>query len=592
MATSLLNLCSFAHTDPAQVIAGQVYSFSIGVPATIGTTGLPGTVLGAATAATVVWRVADSSSNPLTPGNDYQIVSGGLNQTTLAFVVNPSRTQGFTVQPVLTVAGGGGQVGSLGQSGWGAVSYTPVAANAADLQAKAVPLLQAALQLTTSANLIQPGAAVTLKVVETAMTSTPQIVTNLVHELPDVKIRGAIPLGEILKAIIGPIAGAISSALPSSTDSVSGEVGDVANLLAEALAIPIAVDVGGRKVTRTLAPLTTDLVTTVTSAPDDAHNLSGTVPIDGFLASFSLTRATWTVVNPDGTAVENINASPGLDLVRTLLLLPDIVALEFLDNQVIPAPVEVKVELEFELSQLTFNNVPVIVPVTLGPLPLLRLPLILPQIAAVFRNPLDDWNGDGGQRALLTTDSKGAKLIPSLDAMIRLLSALSAVLDTFTKAAVEAGTGTVTAWGDILGLGEGVRLLVALLGRIPQSKIYFKPTRTDSDGVDRADLDSETISTDDWDDRISAVIHIGKYAKYIGDRQPQGKWFRLADTNGPKWIDFNNPNQVFSYISVVSNLNVNYDTLKHSYPPHTADTNHPGSNLNDILERLEFRSSF
>ena len=221
MATSLLNLCSFAHTDPAQVIAGQVYSFSIGVPATIGTTGLPGTVLGAATAATVVWRVADSSSNPLTPGNDYQIVSGGLNQTTLAFVVNPSRTQGFTVQPVLTVAGGGGQVGSLGQSGWGAVSYTPVAANAADLQAKAVPLLQAALQLTTSANLIQPGAAVTLKVVETAMTSTPQIVTNLVHELPDVKIRGAIPLGEILKAIIGPIAGAISSALPSSTDSVS-----------------------------------------------------------------------------------------------------------------------------------------------------------------------------------------------------------------------------------------------------------------------------------------------------------------------------------------------------------------------------------
>ena len=591
MATTILNLCSFAHTDPAQIIAGQVYSFAVGVPAEIGTTGLPGTVLGAATAATVVWRIADSSSKPLTPGDDYQIVSGGLNQMNLSFVVNPSRTQSFTVQPILTIAGGGGQTGSVGQPGWGPVSYTPVAANTADLQAKAAALLQTALQLTTSANLIQPGAAVTFKVVENAMTSTPQVVTNLVHELPEVKIRGAIPLGEILKAIVGPIAGAISSALPSSTDSVTGEVGDVANLLAEALAIPIAIDVGGRKVTRTLAPLTTDLVTTVTSAPDDTHNLSGTVPIDGFLASFNLSQANWTVVNPDGTAVENINVSPGLDLVRTLLLLPDIVALEVLDDQVIPAPAAVTVELQIELPQLNLTGANG-VQITLGPLTILRLPLILPQMAAVFRNTLDDWNGDGGQRALLTTDSKGAKLIPSLDAMIRLLSALSAVLDTFTKEAVEAGAGTVSTWGDILGLGEGVRLLVALLGRIPQSKIYFKPTRTDSDGVDRADLDSKTIGTDDWDDRISAVIHIGQYAQYNRDKQPQGKWFRLADTNGPKWIDFNNPNQVFSYISIVSNLNVNYDTLKHSYPPHTADTNHPGSNLNDILERLEFRSSF
>src|ERR1051326_3295422 len=130
MATTILNLCSFAHTDPAQVNVGQVYSFSVGVPAAIGATGVPGTVLGAATAATVLWRIADSTSKPLAPGDDYQIVSGGTNQMNLAFVINPARTQSFTVQPVLTIAGGGVQTDSVGQPGWGAVSYTPAAETA------------------------------------------------------------------------------------------------------------------------------------------------------------------------------------------------------------------------------------------------------------------------------------------------------------------------------------------------------------------------------------------------------------------------------------------------------------------------------
>jgi hypothetical protein len=601
---ALLDQCSWAYSDPSNVVEGQTFSFAAAVPPMVQTGGLVGTVLDTATAATIVWRVTDAALNPLVPGDDYQIVSGGLDQMSLAFVVNPSlplRTPPipqFKVQPILTVAGGGAQVISnvpppLPNSPWLPVTYalTPPT----NLGGKAANLLKAALQLTSSADLVEPGDSVTLKVVQNAMTSAPQVVTNLVHELPEVKIRGAIPLGALVEAIIGPLAGAVSAALPSSTDSVTGEVGDVANLLAEALAIPIAIDVGGRKVTRTLAPLTTDLVTTVTSAPEDGQNLTGAVPIDNFLANFTLSpgvTATWSVTetNSDGRPVDSQygDLSHGLNLIKTVLLLPDVIALESLPNQVIPTLVNVTVLLQFDLPQLRLTGANAVT-VPLGPVTLLRLPLVLPQVAAVFGNALGDWTSEGGQRALLTTDSVGAKLMPSLDAVIRLLSTLSSVLDTFAKATTLGVAADPSGnWANLLGLGQGVRLLVALLGRIPQSKIYFQQTYPGDEGGDRVILDSETLGNDDWNDTISAAIHIG--VPY----RDSGKWFRLSDANGKDWLDFNNPNAPFSFVSIVGNLNLNYDQSKHCFPPDTAQArdSSKGANMNDKLERLEFLIQF
>jgi hypothetical protein len=601
---ALLDQCSWAYSDPTHVVEGQTFYFAAAVPPMVQTGGLTGTLLDTATAATIVWRVTDAAlnPNPLVAGDDYQIVSGGLDQMSLALVVNPSlrlRTppiNQFKVQPILTVAGGGAQVISnvpppLPNSPWLPVTYT--LAPPTDLGGKALKLLTAALQLTSSADLVEPGDSVTLKVVPNAITSAPQVVTNLVHELPEVKIRGAIPLGALAEAIIGPLAGAVSAALPSSTDSVTGAVGDVANLLAEALAIPIAIDVGGRKVTRTLAPLTTDLITTVTSAPEDAQNLTGAVPIDNFLADFKLSApASWRVTetNSDRQVVcsQKSDLSPSLNLIKTLLLLPDVIALESLPNQVIPTPVDVTVLLQFELGQLGLTGANA-VKVKLGPVTLLRLPLVLPQIAAVFGNALGDWTSGGGQKALLTTDSVGAKLMPSLDAIIRLLSTLSSVLDTFAKATTLGVAADPNGdWENLLGLGQGVRLLVALLGRIPQRKIYFQQTYPGDEGGDRVILDNDTLGNDDWDDKITAAIHIG--VPY----RDSGKWFRLSDANGEDWLDFNNPNAPFSFVSIVGNLNVNYDQSKRCFPPNTAQPRDSarGHNMDNKLERLEFLIQF
>src|SRR6266478_1358539 len=102
---ALIDQCSWAFSDPTQVAQGDVFSFAVAVPPLIPAGGLVGTVLDTATAATVRWRVMDPATTPpqpLTLGDDYQIVSGGLNQMNLAFVVNPSRTAQFSVQPVLS----------------------------------------------------------------------------------------------------------------------------------------------------------------------------------------------------------------------------------------------------------------------------------------------------------------------------------------------------------------------------------------------------------------------------------------------------------------------------------------------------------
>lgn len=612
---ALLNQCSWAATDPTQLVPGQVYSFAVAVPALIATTGLAGTVLDTATAATVGWSITGPSPAPpglgvpLTLGDDYQIVSGGLNQTNLAFVVNPSRTESFNVQPLLTVAGGATQISSIGQAGWGPITYTPMGQTAADLQPEVENLLQAALQLTTSADIIAPGAAVTLQIIQTALSAAPQIATNIVHELPDVKIRGAIGLGALIEAIIGPLTGAISSALPSSTDSVSGVVGDVANLLADALAIPLAIDVNGRKVTRTLVPLTTDLLTTVTSAPGDAQNLIGTVPIDGFLADFHLSTGVtvnWQI-SFDNVNFTDVNSSPEVaclsplvNLVQTLLLLPAIVALE--SPSPFSPPVYLRAQLQCDLPQLGITG-PNAALVTLGPLTLLRLPVVLPQIGAVFTKALDD--ASDGQLAMLVTDVVGARLLPSLDAVIRLLSTLSSVLDTFSKAAATLGVAAnppVGLWANLLGLGQAVRLLVALLGRIPQSNIYFQPAYQSQTGPDNISTFETCVDVGDNFAQFlpaRAAIHIGVPAVYTDPKtfQSTGKWFRIAAISDVgsvslPFLDFNNPNFIFSYFSIVKDLKGEFDKFTYPYPPFTADTDpDPGLDVTKFHNYwLEFRT--
>lgn len=225
---ALLDQCSWSYPDPTAVSVGQIYTFAVAVPPLIPAGGVGPTVLDVATAATNVWSITDGAGKPLAPGSDYQVLAGGVDKADIAFVVNPSRSASFAVQPVLSIAGGLGfpvehSVGAGGN--WAKQTYIPKPRSTADLQSLITSSIQDAIALSPGATLLEPGATSTLRVVQKALTSVPQIVTNLVHELPEIQIRGAIPLGALVEAVVGPIVGAITSALPSSGDPATGIAG-------------------------------------------------------------------------------------------------------------------------------------------------------------------------------------------------------------------------------------------------------------------------------------------------------------------------------------------------------------------------------
>ena len=162
--------------------------------------------------------------------------------------------------------------------------------------------------------------------------------------------------------------------------------------------------------------------------------------------------------------------------------------------------------------------------------------------------------------------------MPGIDSVKRFLSTLSSALETIAKAAATGGLGSDPAWSDILLLGQGVQYLTTLLARLPHTNIYYQPVRTGT----FVDLWGE------WNDTISGVIHIGPPATLRGDQ-----WFQLADANGPAFIDFNKNGT--TPISIVPNLNGAFAGMM-QFPAGTAVANQPGSNLNDILERVNFPS--
>src|SRR5205823_3097942 len=135
------------------------------------------------------------------------------------------------------------------------------------------------------------------------------------------------------------------------------------------------------------------------------------------------------------------------------------------------------------------------------------------------------------------------------------------------------GVNAATDWPQLLQLGQGVRFLLNLLGRLPKDRISYQPVY---DG-------NSLVLGGGWNDSISGVIHIGVPAKAKGD-----EFFRLADSNGPAFIDFNGPDApTAAFVSIVSNLNMAFSNAP-QFPKMTATSNHPGSNLNDILEQLMF----
>jgi hypothetical protein len=570
MADPNLAQCFWTYPEStASVPPGQPLSFQVIVP-------LPSVPAFPLTGLVVNWSLTDDSTGQLlVAGDDYQLLSGDLQSNLLSLVFKPVAGRTISVAPTLSLfyAGATGIINAVSnptQYPQFAPQTYSLAGLTTNEQKSVVDMIINAISLSAKKSIIEPGEAALLKVLPRSMADVPQVVTSVLHEAPSVEIRGAIPLDSLVEAIMGPITGALGSALPGSKASLEEAGDEVRRLLGEPLAIPLAIDVMGKRISTTLAPVGVPEVPVFTSSPQETNSFRGMVPIGKWQSPFIISSATWAVQEA-GQCTVNQDLSPGLDFIKSFLLKPKIVPLSASAGLLgAPTPITVTVTIHIELDPTVFS-----VPgdVQLPSVTLFHLPLCLPRVAAAFADPFDEVHSSTNQEAFIATDVTTLPLIPSLDDFLRLLTRLTTALNNVMAVATALGA----EWQDIFGIASTLSVLSDKLGRIKPGRIYFFPIWTDGGSV--------TVQGD----VISAVIYVG-ISEYIGPPGHVGipltaTYFRLSDSNGRQYIDFGKP--LMSSYSILPNLKGKFSMIQ-QIPPNSAAASNPGYHYDNRMEVLGF----
>lgn len=555
-----ISSCFWTYPTTPNVPAGQVLGFEVVVPP-------PSSVVGGVfplSGTSVSWSLQDAATpaNTLVPGVDYHVVEGDLTSLRLSVVFKPPASdKQVKVVPILSLfyAGAAPEVSTFAPQTFTLKPVTPDAISLAKSQ------LAGAISLTTENSIIEPGVPAVLSIAPKNVLDIPQVVTSVLHETPEVKIRGAIPLDNIIQAFLSPVTAAVGQFVPGSKSVVSEAAKQARRLLGGLFTVPVAIDVLGDKLTKTLAPLGAPQIPLLSASPD-GQSLTGVVPIGSWPASFSTTGVTWQVTEGGAATVYN-DLSPGVNLLKSFLLRPAIVPMSTATGAMNPTPVTVTATLNISID----TDPPSPISIQLPSLTLQRLPLPLPQIAAVFRHALNDLDKAADQRVYLTCDNQTAPFISSVDDCLNLINSLTSVLNKVIAVATTLGAD----WADFLNLAGAFGVLADRVGRISVSPsnpgyIYFQPCLSAGPGP------CINLSKTSWNNNISAVVAIGQPSQNGG--------FVLSDDDSSGYIAFGfSP----SYSSVLPNLDDKFSSIL-QIPPGSATTNKPDTNFNDILEVLGY----
>lgn len=499
------------------VAPGRPLDFKVVVPPPTG-------ALFPLTGSVVNWKLTDvATANPLVSGVDYQLLDGDLNSPFLSVVFAPIANRTVSVVPEVRLFY------------WDATATPPsvvvdTITNPADypqfaprtytlegidaVKASLLPIIKDALCVVTEKTIIEPGEPALLNVLPRSMSTVPQAVTSVVDEAPKVEIRGAIPLKGLVDAIIGPLTGALSRAVPGSRASLESAGNDVARLLGQALSIPLAIDVLGKRVSKTLAPVGDLQAPIFTSTPAETRSLEGLVPIGKWQLPFTIARVEWWI---DGAAAMDL--SPGVDFIKAFLLLPKLVALSRSDPASLPSRVTVHVRLHVDVKT---DVVAVLGSIDLS-LDLQVLPLAIPRVATIFRHEFAGRNGSD-QWVAICPDVWTAPFMPSLDDALRLFTRIGTVLNNIAAvahrlAAVDAAERP--AWSELMDLATAFSMLTDQVGRADPGDLRLTPA-----------WDGQVIFTP-AKGRISAVIYIGLRDSVhceIGMRAEGSDYIRMDST--------------------------------------------------------------
>lgn len=560
----LLPSCLWTWPDLSAVAAGQPLDFAVQVPPT-GTPSLLGPF--PPVSSVVQWLLMDTSPTPqpLQQGIDYQILAGGLAAPSLSVAFQPQKIdRTVTIMPVLKLFGAGLSTPQI--SNFAKQTITLKAIQPAETQ-RLTSLLQKSLAVVTDKVVIEPGELVTLKLIPRDVLDVPKVVTSILEELPQVEIRGAIPLDNIIKAFLSPVTGVFGQLVPQSKSAANEAALNVSSLLGKLFSIPLAIDINGSRVSKTLAPINPPMVPSL-SVLDGAQDLSGSVPIGSWTQSVKLSNVTWSVSDGSPTPPTYSDVSPGLILQKSLLLRPAIVPLTLESSQaLLPTPLTVT-------AIVTLNCPPLDDVVITLSIPLQRLPLPLPHIAAVFRHCFDDTTNAGDQRVVLTTSFKSAPFLSSRADCLDMINRLTGILNKI----VTLAKNLQVDWNDFLQLSKTLSVLADVLSRIAldqrEDKLLFIPCLPKPDGSTAVDL----TNVPNWNNVISAVIAIGPLASASAQR------FVVSDADGNASITFGT-----ALGSIIPCLDEDSFDQCQQIPPGSAIGNPPsGQKMNDILEKLDF----
>lgn len=575
---SYINDCFWVYPTPGTIAPGTPLTFQVVVPPSNvailpGTTPTVETVFPVSGSA-VSWVLTDvGTSSPLEEGEDYRILEGSLSSPLLSVVFKP-RDRVVSVVPKLTLFHAPSLPATPENpevSSWPGEQYTLTAPSGT---ATVESLLMDALTLTARANIIEPGVPATLQVVPRSPTDIPQVVTQILHEQPTVQIRGAIPLGDVIDAVMGPIGGLLGAVTPSAKATFDSGEQDVKKLLADALSLPIAVNVEGQRIVQTLVPSGVPTIAMLSQGAPGSDTISGIVPIGQWQSKVATTAVDWTLMQPAMSAPHQ-DLSPGINLLKSFLLLPDFI--DLVQPQA-PTPVTATAQVTFSIDPEIFGASTL--SVTLPPLALLRVPLPIPRVGAVFKFSFDDVANAPSQIAYVVTDSTTGAAIPSLDDLLQLLRRLAGTLNAFAALADLSQPG----FSDITRYSLTVSVLLNQLGhiRVPDG-ITYRPIWEDSSGafptITIGDDDDDDDDHPTWNNAIAAIVSIGLPA----DERLGIPYFLVSDSDSPHWIRCNGS-------GFLPNLNDNFSNVVQVpiTTPAYAIANNPAEKQYHILERLGF----
>jgi hypothetical protein len=548
--------CFWTYPVLQTVPPGTPLTFQVVVPPAV-----PATSLAAGyplTGTAVSWELT-GANGALSPGRDYQVLAGDLQSELLTVVFKPAdgtvnvlpRLSLFYVDPTTTLA-------KVVTSAFSSQPYTlsPVSADGTE---QIHAMITGALGVSAVKTIVEPGETAVLRVAPRPA-AVPQVVTSILHDAPGVEIRGAIPLDPLVEAVMGPLTGALGRVLPGSKATLEAGAADVRRLLAEPLAIPVAIDVLGTRLTTTTAPVGVPEMALLTSLPEQGGSFAGMVPIGRWQSPFQIASATWQV--QEGTADAPLcDLSPGAAFLKAFLLKPEVVPLAAGSQAgVAPTPVTVTVTLHVSFPDKVVQNIDLALP----PLTLLRLPLALPALAAVFRHSFDDLERQDEQWVYLITDCDTAVFAPTRDDATRLLTRVGSALNTVVAAANLLGS----EWKELLDLASAVSMLAQAMGRVPDGSVYFSPVWSRGG----------TITLEgDFANQISAFIWIG---------MPGKRGFLLGDCAKSNCIVAPKGGSP-SFSSVLPTLDGTFSSLL-QIPPNSADATEPSLNYNDKMNMIGF----